>query len=190
MLNKCLYSSNKITLFSNYMVNTKEQYNQRHLFFCLLLLGLTQVRGFRIIFGYPVNGQRTWSNANTAKRNNHILYKYKYSKFSQLASAQAGTYQQSLLLAEYVNLFWQQQWLSEWLVSYRLIKMLPIYIRNTNYIDLGNINRFYIYSYYNNPFKVTKVKQNKKKRVLPKNKFSTGFTFGFSIIYSTKINQL
>ena len=70
------------------------------------ILHNTEVRGFQIIFGKPVNGQRTASNAMTAKKQQTILYHYKYN---QLRSA-VGTYlTKPLFLSEYIMLFWQQQ---------------------------------------------------------------------------------
>lgn len=66
------------------------------------MLHNTEVRGFRIIFGKPVNGQKTNCNAQTAKRNQHVLYSFKYT---YLAKMVGPVLTKPIFSAEYVNLF-------------------------------------------------------------------------------------
>ena len=75
---------------------------QNTLYYCLLLLSNSEVRGFRIIFQKPVNGQRTSSNAHTSKQTAHILYSYKYNVLKNLVPFSLT---KPLFLAEYINLF-------------------------------------------------------------------------------------
>jgi hypothetical protein len=81
----------------------------------ILFSDLTQsYRGWRHLWGQPVNGQRTWSNAWTAYRTNLFLREHK----SLLAKAYYGRDYPSNtkvgFLAEHRNLLWRAQWRHEW----------------------------------------------------------------------------
>ena len=121
----------------------------------------------------------------TQKKKKHLLFLYKYNKFNKILDYKIS---QNIFLAEYVNLFWQQQWVYEWVSSYKFLKRLPIYIRRTNFIDITRIINYNIYHFYNNPFK--KKKKQIKKKTLPKNKFSTGFLFGFSFHFKKQLQNI
>lgn len=175
-------SLNTITPSKNKANSNQNQ--TKFLYYCLSLLQSTETRGFRVIFGKPVNGQRTGSNAKTPKLNPHLLYQF---KFKVLGNLLLTPQTKPTFLAEYVNLFWQQQWVYEWVSSYRTVNNLPIYIRKTNFIDIASIVDYNIYHYYSNPFTSAKKKQRRKK-IIPKNKFTTGLPFGFSAIYSNQLN--
>lgn len=155
-----------------------------HLYYCLLLLTNTEVRGFRSLFGKPVNGQSTTSNARTCKTNQSALYRYKY----QVLSKYNPKLTQPIFIAEYVNLFWQQQWVFEWVSSYNQLKKLPVYLRNSNFIDISSMNRFLVYHQYHNPFKGSS--NQKRKKIIPKNKYSTGLQFGFSIKFAKQLSNI
>lgn len=71
-----------------------------------------------------------------------------------------------------------------------MLKKLPLYIQKTNFIDITNINLYNIYNFYQNPFKKSVRKSQKRKKVIPKNKFATGYPFGFSISYATQLNNI
>lgn len=157
------------------------------LFWSLESVHNTEVRGFRVLFGKPVNGQKTTTNAQTCKSTRGVLYDF---KFKYLNQALGGFLTKPIFLAEYINLFWQQQWLVEWLSSYKNLQWLPIYITKTNFIDIANINRFYIYHQYNNPFKKRVKSTQRRKKVIPKNKYSTGFKFGFSKKYLHQLTNI
>jgi hypothetical protein len=92
-----------------------------------------------------------------------------------------------IFIAEYVNLFWQHQWVFEWVSSFQKLRKLPLYIKKTNFIDIQSMNRFLVYHHYNNPFKRSKKTSQKRKKVIPKNKYSSGFPFGFSIIFKKQL---
>lgn len=168
-------------------ISTVRGANTRALFYSLVLLHNTEVRGFRTLFGKPANGQRTSCNAQTAKRNKSALYDFKYS---QLRAAAGPTLTQPIFTAEYVNLFWQHQWVFEWVPSYKALRYLPFYLRRTNFIDIPNMNRFHIYHQYQNPFKRNVRVKQRRKKVVPKNKFPTGFPFGFSITYKKQLQTI
>jgi hypothetical protein len=84
------------------MPNIKLSHKKRNLFYCILLLSNTEIRGFRIIFHKPVNGQLTNSNASTAKNNTHQLFTYKYNTYKHVTGMFLT---KPLFLAEYINLF-------------------------------------------------------------------------------------
>jgi hypothetical protein len=157
------------------------------LFFCLKILHNTQTQGFRVLFGKPVNGQRTICNGKTAKKQQSPLYSFKYKHLNSLVS---GKLTKPMFVAEYVNLYWQQQYTFEWVSSYKTISTLPIYLKKTNFIDVANLNNFYIYSSYNNPFKKNNKNKHKRKKTTPRNKFTTGLPFGFSLIYKKQLNSI
>lgn len=174
------YSSN----YPKILQNTNLFLKKKNLFFCILLLANTEVRGFRIIFHKPVNGQLTNSNASTARNHSHTLFTYKYNTYRTITN---GLLTKPIFLAEYVNLFWQQQWVYEWVSSYKSLKKIPIYLKKTNFIDIVNINLFNIYHYYNSPFKLKKKNSQKRKKTIPKNKFATGLMFGFNIVFAKQL---
>lgn len=155
-----------------------------HLFYCLTLLHNTEVRGFRILGGKPVNGQKTNCNAKTTKNNLHPLYSFKYKVMSSLVQSPLS---KPNFLAEYISLFWQHQWVFEWVSNYRAVRHLPIYVRKTNFIDIAGLNRYHIYHSYKNPFKSKPKKSQKRKKVVPKNKYTSGLPFGFSITYAKQL---
>lgn len=179
-----MYHFNHIPFYPKTSNLTNTFLKKKNLFFCILLLSNTEVRGFRIIFQKPVNGQLTNSNASTIKNNTHLLFNYKYNVFKKLIGLNLT---KPLFLAEYINLFWQQQWVYEWVSSYKFLKKLPIYLQKTNFIDIPNITLFNIYHYYNSPFKLKKKNSQKRKKTIPKNKFTTGLVFGFNIIFSKQL---
>lgn len=164
--------------------NSKAFSFKKNLFFCILLLSNTEVRGFRILFNKPARGQNTNNNASTSKNTTHMLFTYKYNIFKHLSSIIVT---KPIFIAEYINLFWQQQWVYEWVSSYRSLKKIPIFLKKTNFIDIANINLFNIYHYYSSPFKLKKKKSQKRKKTIPKNKFSTGLAFGFNFIFGKQL---
>lgn len=153
----------------------------------LKALNSTETRGFKILLGKPVRGQKTNSNSSTTRKLIHPLCTFKQYYFKQLIGSHVNT---SIFLAEYITLFWQQQWLSEWGSVYKQLKFIPVYLRKTNYIDIESINRYHIYHFYNNPFRAKVRSANKRKKVIPKNKFATGFTFGFSKVFAAQLNNI
>lgn len=178
----------KVSRYSNtHPISNKQHSNPSYLFFCLTLLHNTEVRGFKILFQKPVNGQQTNSNASTVRRQTHALYSYKFEKLAKIVSINLT---KPIFIAEYVNLFWQHQWVYEWVSGYKNLQKLPIYVRRTNFIDIPNMNRYNIYNFYQNPFKRVNKQSHRRKKVIPKNKYATGYPFGFSFIYSKQLQTI
>ena len=134
-------------------------------------------KGWRHLWGQPVNGQRTWSNAWTSYKYNHILreHKFKIAKFYYGRNYKGDT--KVGFLAEHRNLLWKIQWPWEW--SYGRAQLLKSLRKNPYkfHIDLlataigllGSLRR-------DNP-KMGK----KKKKVLTG---SIGFDRGFTRVYA------
>lgn len=137
-----------------------------------------------MLFSKPAKGQNTNSNGKTAKKLTHELFTFKYA----VLKTYCHTLTKPIFVAEYINLFWQHQWVFEWVSSYKKLKILPIYVRKTSFIDITSINRFYIYNFYNNPFKRQLRVTQKRKKVTPKNKYATGLPFGFSLKFKKQLN--
>lgn len=131
--------------------------NKSTLFLALSLFSGGSIQSFRVIFGLPARGQRTWSNARTSSRNNSLILNYKLNKFSKYNKKMYIT--KTTLLAEYVNLFWQQQFYQEWFAMKKHIKKIPIFKKKTNFIDTHSMANFNVFSVYNNPFKSVKKKK-------------------------------
>lgn len=70
-------------------------------FFNLFLSYPLNIRSLRLIFGLPVNGQKSRSNNNTNKKNLSYFLTTKYYYFSKLFVKTS----KQLFKAEYVNLF-------------------------------------------------------------------------------------
>lgn len=147
----------------------------------------TEIKGFKIIFGKPVNGQRTGSNGKTAKKQQTSLFMFKFGNLQRCANYALP---KTVFISEYVNLFWQQQFLPEWLSGFKKLRFLPLFIRKTNFVDISSMIRFHIYHFYKNPFKQKIKIKNKRKKVIPKNKIPIGFRFGFSKKYKKQFVNL
>lgn len=158
-----------------------------NLFYSLILLSIGAIRPFRTLIGLPANGQRTWSNGRGAKITPSVLYSAKYALFKRIIRPKMLG--RSIFLAEYINLFWYNQFFWEWVSNQPLLSRLPIYVRRYSFIDIYNINRLYIYTSYHNSFKEGKKKHHRKKKNPPKNKFASGFQFGFSKKYNVMLQK-
>lgn len=175
-----------ITPFKLYL-EPKFFQKKRWLYYSMSLFIGANVRSYRLLLGYPTKGQRTWSNGSTNKRNNSHTYNLKFNKFNRLSKLHSLT--KAILLAEYINLFWQKQWFLEWFSVYRKIQFTPLHIKRGNLVDVSSILKFNI----NHNFKYNirgKKKAHKRKRVFPKNKISIGAPFYFSNVYLNKLDQL
>lgn len=75
---------------------------QKSLFFSLKILHNTEIRGFRVLFGKPANGQRTIANGKTAKNLLTSLYKFKFNSLKALSKI---VLTKPIFIAEYVNLY-------------------------------------------------------------------------------------
>ena len=69
---------------------------------------------WRQIKGYPVNGQRTWSNGKTATKNNNLLKNFRVKQIILAFGKKRKNKANQLVLGEYINKLWMKTWVSEW----------------------------------------------------------------------------
>ncbi len=142
------YKSSQYTslgLEYNLIIPEKKNFKNRNLLSIVVLDFLMTYRGWRHIKGLPVNGQRTWSNANSCYKNNTELREFKSSLLKNSFKSVQSQNLNTIYLAEQVNLLWKNQWEDEWKEAKR--RRLLIQKNNKNFakIDLvglasGNIN--------------------------------------------------
>ena len=132
----------------------------------LLIIDICSIyKTYRHLFGLPVNGQRTWSNANTTYYNNLLLRQYKLKKFSLFLSNSKPLTFKKIFLSEYINFFWQKQFFLEWVSVRRrryLFQKKNIYINykvDFNFLVNANVEHFY-----------NRTLMLKKKKVIEKKK--------------------
>jgi len=160
-------------------------------FYYLIILDIcASYKTYRHLFGLPVNGQRTWSNANTTYYNNLLLRQYKLKKFSLfLQNAKPFSFKK-IFLCEYINLFWKKQFFLEWASVRRkkyLFQTKNLYVHYK--IDFNHLSYAHIEHFYKRSLDLKKLKNHRKKRKFLKNIFNVGWQFGFSkeyIIYTRK----
>lgn len=155
-----------------------------YLYYFLIIDICASYKTYRHLFGLPVNGQRTWSNANTTYYNNLLLRQYKFKKFNLFLQNSLPFSFKKIFLCEYINLFWKKQFFLEW-ASVRRKKFLfqkkNLYVHykiDFNYLSLANIEHFYKRSLF-----LKKQKSHRKKRKYSTNSFNIGWQFGFSKDY-------
>jgi len=146
---------------------------------------------YRHIFGLPVNGQRTWSNANNSYTTNIILRQYKLKKFSNFLVNSKPFEFKKIFLAEYVNFFWKKQFFLEWL---SVKKKRLLFLQNNYYItykvDFDSMVKGRIDHFFLKILNLKKKKSHRKKKNFLKNTFNTGWDFGFSKFYIDNVRKI
>jgi len=103
---------NKLAQYTLDPLIIANQFNEQMYFYRLLvLLHIRSYRGFRLLFQFPVRGQRTWSNANTIKKLQPILLDFKTIQFNRFTHYKHSRVE---VLSEYINFLWFIQWRYEW----------------------------------------------------------------------------
>lgn len=72
-------------------------------------------KAWRHCKGYPVNGQRTWSNGKSCTKNNLLLRIYRLKQFQNTFGIKKKTNYIVLIQAEMNNKLWIKTWPFEWL---------------------------------------------------------------------------
>lgn len=121
-------------------------------------------RGYRHTFGLPVNGQRTWTNANSVFNSNNLLRNYKLNIFKKNILNTGLNDVNNAFYLEQLNILWKNQWELEWVLAKK--KRLIDFKKSRGFIkfDINTLSRI-------NP----NVKDIKKQ-----NLFSIGFDSGFT----------
>jgi len=147
---------------------------KKNLLHILLLDTLQSYRGWRHSRGFPVHGQRTWSNGSSSYKSNMILRKYKLKLAQKVYSQLPPNEINTLYLAEQMNSVWKVQWENEWNAA-KKSRLKLVRQGGTPKADLINMSRGNVVS----PQKLKKMNK-KQKQALKKNHFSLGFDTGFT----------
>ena len=101
-----------ITFKSKLKVINTQQNNQKVAYLVFLdMLQLLKI--WRHIKGYPANGQTTYTNANTSKKNK-VLLNFRLDQFYSLFGKKKRNIFPTLIQAEYNNRLWHNLWYLEW----------------------------------------------------------------------------
>lgn len=162
--------SRKFMAFKNYYEHTK---------LTVVLLDLiNSYRGYRHFRGFPVRGQRTWSNGWSSFRSNKILrtirlqWANKFYNLNNVKNTKMG------LLAEYVNLLWFKQWTKIWLKAQKKQQKKKLIDSKKKKLNIKNLSEFHI----SIPIKTNKSRQltKKQKSLMSDSFYLLGFKLGFS----------
>lgn len=152
------------------------------------LFFINSYRGYRHIFGLPVHGQRTWSNAKMAKKLNTALILYKEKKM--LKFLKNKKFKAFVFLTEYINYVYKYMWYHDWFLNkIHFIKIFKrsrfvkpkFYSMHIKYKKITSFSRSFL-------TKKKKKKHNKRKVKIDNNSFSIGFRFGYMLNYSQYVN--
>lgn len=69
---------------------------------------------WRHIRGYPVNGQRTWSNGKSVTKNNTAFKGFRINQVLTAFGKKRKNKAPQLISGEYINKLWLKTWRSEW----------------------------------------------------------------------------
>lgn len=82
-------------------------------------------KGFDYLFSSPVKGQRTWSNAQTAKKLNVFLITFKIKQFKEILVGKINlTNLKYLIFINYFNWIWKMFWKKDWIFLYKRNKSI------------------------------------------------------------------
>lgn len=95
--------------------NSHDRKLNTHLAYLLFWDMLALYKAWRHCRGYPVNGQRTWSNGKSASKNNTALKAFRLKQFKEAFGARRKTSYAMVIQAEIINRLWLKTWPAEWL---------------------------------------------------------------------------
>lgn len=163
-------------------------FKTREIFNLKIMDHVNVYRIYRLYMGFPIRGQRTWSNARTAKRHTTLIkewfverhcrqYRFKCSRTRML----------QVTHMEFFNTLWYRQWHHEWRSARsHFAKHTTGYKRRMWRFGIDFIMRNKPLTYYKDPYKAKRTK-GKRKAMLPKNQHNVGFNFNFTIRYFRKL---
>lgn len=116
------------------------------------MLGL--IKMWRHVKGYPANGQTTYTNANSSKKNK-ILFNFRLEQFYTLFGKKKRNIFPTLIQAEYNNRLWFIMWKDEWVQGLEFLLSLvnpnkqsipfdPVHLakgQTNGYIRVGNASK-------------------------------------------------
>ena len=143
----------------------------------IILNFISSYKGYRHLRGLPVNGQRTWSNAWSSYRSNHILRNFKLEVAKKYYGNISYADMKIAFLAEQTNILWKQQWYSIWkkISKTRLAKTTQQQNKKTNKPDLMLMAKGQVFL----P-SIKKELTKKQKTKLDQSLFACGYRIGFT----------
>lgn len=82
-------------------------------------------KSFKYLFSTPVNGQRTWSNAQTSKKLNVFLINFKIQQFKEIIIGKVNINNlKHLIFINYFNWIWKMFWRKDWIFLYKRNKSI------------------------------------------------------------------
>lgn len=158
-----------------YLVPRNISKKKQELFHINLWCTLLSYKGWRHLFGKPVNGQRTWSNGKTRKKQKNKLYNFRLFKFQKRFGIHTKANLKISFISEHLNLLWNSEWNDEWLSANKVFSESK---QKTKFFRI-RINYRYMMNFQISTPKSLEYKKTKKNR----KKVKTEFTVGFDCIY-------
>lgn len=116
-LNVYFFEKNFIFATSDVKQKTICSYIFLNLIFCL--------KGIQFLLNLPTRGQRTWSNAKTAKKNNTFLLDFRTNQFKEIIIGQKNKNNlKQIILINYFNWIWKLFWKKDWIFLYKKNKKI------------------------------------------------------------------
>lgn len=105
----------RLPLVENHKIDPQQQ-----VAYLVFLDMLQLMKMWRHIKGYPANGQTTYTNANTAKKNK-VLLNFRLEQFYALFGKKKRNIFPTLIQAEYNNRLWFDIWFNEWIQATQFV---------------------------------------------------------------------
>lgn len=122
---------------------------------------IRQVKIWRLIKGYPANGQRTHSNGKKNKKIKSLLFKFRLDQFFKHFGVRKRNIYPTLIIAEYTNRLWVYNWGLEWYQAYKT--SLTLRQGKKNYLPFDPVSLAKnITTGYNRTGAASKIGKNKK----------------------------
>lgn len=100
--------------FYNKHKSNYEQFPKINIANVVFLDMLGSYKAWRHCRGYPVKGQRTWSNGKSCSKNNNLLKNYRLKQFQSMYGYSKKINYATLIQAECMNRLWLKTWPFEW----------------------------------------------------------------------------
>lgn len=161
-----------LTLFQpmHFTFKTRLSYN------ILFLDLIATYKGYRHCYGYPVRGQRTWSNATSCFSTNLLLRQIRLKLLRQMIRLNSKQPAIFYYFAEQLNLLWKIQWHSEWSQARKKQKLANIK-QNTELLDTTSVLRKDVSGISRRSSIHKKKTYSKKKKA-----FVLGYNVGFTTL--------
>lgn len=102
--------------FNNYILLKFSNIISRNLINTVFLNLIFSWRGLRHLFNLPVNGQRTWSNANNVKKVNTLLINFKINQLKVIyVNLKNINLLKQIIQVEYINLILKKFYNKDWI---------------------------------------------------------------------------